>query len=134
MTTSKTKISTDNAPAALGPYSQAIAINRTEKMVFVSGQLPIDPSSGTLIKGDIAALTKQVIKNIQEILHAAGSDLHLVIRTDVFLADLKDFKEMNEEYARHFSGETPPARQTIQVAGLPLGSPIEISCIALVVP
>lgn len=127
----KIRIATEDAPKALGPYSQAIAVPQSG-LIFVSGQLPIDPVTGQLLQGDIKLLTRQVIKNIEAILKAAGSSLQLVVRTDVFLKDLKrDFQGMNEEYAQWFTGEAAPARQTIQVADLPLGSPIEISCIAL---
>ena len=121
------KIETREAPKALGPYSQAVKFG---DFVFVSGQLPIDIKTGGLIKGDMQALTKKVIENIKAILEAAGSSLDEVVRTDVFMTDLKEFSQMNEEYARAFIGQVFPARQTIQVAALPLGSRIEISCIA----
>jgi 2-iminobutanoate/2-iminopropanoate deaminase len=125
------KIETTNAPKALGPYSQAIEASATNSMMFVSGQLPIDPATGKLIEGDIKALTKQVIANLEAILSESGYNLSSVVRTDVFLQDLKDFAAFNEEYARYFQGNITPARQKIQVAALPLGSPIEISCIAV---
>lgn len=121
------KIETDHAPKALGPYSQAIFQNG---WLFVSGQLPIDPISGAMIQGDIKQLTRQVLKNLEAILQAAGLGFADVVKTEVFLTDLSLFKEMNEEYALHFKGEAAPARQTIQAAALPLGSLIEISCIA----
>lgn len=127
------KIETLKAPKAIGPYSQAIVSNGGQSLVFVSGQLPIDPQTGKLMEGDIRVLTNRVIENIQEILLAAGSRLENVVRVDIFLIDLKkDFSLMNEEYSKHFSS-TAPARQTVQVSALPLGSPIEISCIAIVV-
>lgn len=125
------KIETAKAPKALGPYSQAIEAPTANSMVFVSGQLPIDPATGHLIEGDIKTLTKQVIANLEAILSESGYSLSSVVRTDVFLQDLKDFAAFNEEYAKHFHGNITPARQTIQVAALPLGSPIEISCIAV---
>jgi 2-iminobutanoate/2-iminopropanoate deaminase len=126
------KIMTDLAPSAIGPYSQAIVIEGKHSLVFVSGQLPIDPKTGELIQGDIKALTKQTLDNIEAILIASSSSLNNVIRTEIFLKDLKrDFKGMNEEYAKHFNPQTPPSRQTIEVAGLPKDSLIEISCIAL---
>lgn len=125
------KIETKEAPKALGPYSQGIALVEARPTIFVSGQLPIDPSTGKLITSDIKAMTKQVIDHLEAILKSAGSGLEWVVRTDVFLKDLKDFVAMNEEYAKRFKGETVPARQTIQVADLPMGSPIEISCIAI---
>lgn len=123
-------IATQDAPQAIGPYSQGIVVdNRAGKMLFVSGQLPIDPKTGKLVEGSIKTLTKQVIDNLEAILFAGGCQLNDVVRTDVFLKDLKNFSDMNEEYAKRFSGK--PARQTVQVADLPLGSPIEISCIAV---
>jgi len=126
------KISTDAAPSAIGPYSQAIVVQGNHTLVFVSGQLPIDPKTGELIQGDIKALTKQTLDNIEAILKASSSSLHKVVRTEVFLKDLKkDFNGMNEEYAKRFNPQSPPARQTIQVADLPKRSPIEISCIAV---
>jgi 2-iminobutanoate/2-iminopropanoate deaminase len=124
------KVETTNAPKALGPYSQGIVLSQARPLVFVSGQLPIDPKTGKLIEGDIKALTKQVIDNLEAVLKEGGSRLDLVLRTDVFLKDLKDFASMNEEYAKRFTGSVAPARQTIQAAALPMGSLIEISCIA----
>ncbi len=121
------KIETERAPKALGPYSQAIFQNG---WLFVSGQLPIDPVTGKMIQGDIKLLTRQVIANLQAILEKAGLAIADVVKTEVFLTDFALFKEMNEEYALHFKGDSPPARQTIQAAALPLGSVIEISCIA----
>lgn len=132
MTNSLKRIETLNAPKALGPYSQGIALTEVKPLLFVSGQLPIDPKTGKLIEGDIKALTKQVINNLEAILREGESRLDLVVRTEVFLKDLKDFAAMNEEYAKHFNGKIAPARQTIQVADLPMGSPIEISCIAVI--
>lgn len=120
------KIDTETAPKALGPYSQAV---KAGEFLFVSGQLPIDPATGQLITGDIQAMAKQIIENIKAILTEAGATLENVVRTDVFMTDLKQFASMNEEYALSFKGPVHPARQTIQVAGLPLGAPLEISCI-----
>lgn len=129
----KKRVETDEAPRAIGPYSQAISVQNIAgvDLIFVSGQLPIDPATGQLLQGDIKLLTRQVILNLDAILKGANSSLARVVRTDVFLKDLKNFKEMNEEYAQWFSGEASPARQTIQVADLPMGAPVEISCIAL---
>jgi 2-iminobutanoate/2-iminopropanoate deaminase len=124
------RIETDQAPKALGPYSQGVMIPVGE-LIFVSGQLPLDPATGKIVEGDIRTQIARVIKNLQAILEAAGSSLKDVVRTDVFLQDLADFAPMNEEYAKHFEGPVFPARQTIQVAKLPLNAPIEISCIAL---
>ena len=123
------KIETQDAPKALGSYSQAVKSNG---FLFVSGQLPIDPTTGKLIEGDIQAMTKRIIENIQAILKASNTSLENVVRTDVFMTDLKLFSAMNEEYARAFKGPVHPARQTIQVAALPLGASLEISCIAKV--
>ena len=132
MTQRVQKIETKEAPTAIGPYSQGIAIAAGQPMLFISGQLPVDPKTGKLVEGSMEEMTKQVINNLKAILKAGGSSLKDVVRTDVFLKDLKkDFKAMNEEYAKHFTGETPPARQTVQVVELPLGASIEISCIAI---
>ncbi len=126
------KIATTEAPAALAAYSQGIVTAAGQALIFVSGQLPIDPKTGKFVEGDIKTLAKQVIDNIEAILVAGGSSLQHVVRTEIFLTDLKrDFAHVNEEYGKRFAGATPPARQTIQVADLPMGSPIEISCIAI---
>jgi len=130
MNKSLEKVATDKAPKAIGPYSQAIKANN---LLFVSGQLPIDPKTGELVTGDIRVLTKQVLDNIEAILVAGGSSFDKVVRVDIFLKDLKkDFAPMNEEYAKRFSKDNPPARQTVQVSELPKGAPIEISCVALI--
>lgn len=126
------KIETPDAPKALGPYSQAITTIAGSSLIFVSGQLPIDPKTGKFVEGDIKALTRQVIDNLETVLLQGGSRLDLVVRTDVFLKDLKDFAAMNEEYGKRFNGSVAPARQTIQAADLPMGSSVEISCIAVV--
>ncbi len=132
MTMPLEKISTKDAPEAIGPYSQAIIVESGHPLIFVSGQLPIDPISGEMVQGDIKVLTKRVLDNIEAILRARGSDLHHVVRTDVFLKNLtRDFALMNEEYATRFCPKNPPARQTIQASELPKGALIEISCIAV---
>ena len=118
-------ISTQQAPAAIGPYSQAIA---TENLVFISGQLPIDPISGKMLDGDIGAKTRQIIKNATAIAREAGTDLSSVVKTTIFLTNLADFQEVNSAYGTFFP-ESPPARSTVQVAALPLGSNIEIEFI-----
>lgn len=118
-------ISTTQAPAAIGPYSQGIATNN---LLFVSGQLPIDPTSGKMIEGDIGAKTQQILKNATAIAEEAGTDLNRVIKTTIFLTDLADFQEVNSAYGAFFP-EAPPARSTVQVAALPLGSNIEIEFI-----
>lgn len=121
----KTVISTQQAPAAIGPYSQGIATNN---LLFVSGQLPIDPTSGQMIDGDIGTRTRQIIKNAAAIAEEAGTELGRVVKTTIFLTDLADFQAVNTAYAAFFP-EAPPARSTVQVAALPLGSNIEIEFI-----
>ncbi|MCH2175244.1 MAG: RidA family protein [Lentisphaeria bacterium] len=121
-------VQTDNAPAAIGPYSQATIANGT---VYVSGQLPIDPSNGELCKGSVSEQTKFSLSNVKAILEAAGSSLDKVVRCDVFLKDMGDFVAMNEVYAEFFSGEVKPARQAIEAARLPKDADVEISCIAV---
>jgi len=122
------RIQTDNAPAAIGPYSQAI---KAGGFVFVSGQIPIDPQTGQFVPGGIAEQTEQVLKNLSAVLEAAGSSLGLVVKTTVFLADMKEFSGMNEVYATYFSGP-PPARATVAEAGLPRDARVEIEAVALV--
>ena len=117
----------EDAPRAVGPYSQAILAG---ELVFCSGQIPLDPATGQLVEGDIAAQTGRVLDNLAAVLAAAGSDLAHVVKTTVFLADLGDFTAMNEAYATRF-GEHRPARSTVQVAALPRGARIEIECIAV---
>ncbi len=118
---------TDKAPAAVGPYSQAVAAGG---MVFLSGQIPLIPGTKDLASGGIAEQTEQVLRNMTNVLQAAGLGLERVVKTTVFLTDMKNFPVMNEIYARHF-GAHKPARSTIQVAGLPLGADIEIECVAV---
>jgi 2-iminobutanoate/2-iminopropanoate deaminase len=124
----KSTIKTDQAPKAIGPYSQAI---RAGDFVFCSGQIPLDPRSGQIVPGDIAAQTRQVMDNLAAVLKAAGCDFSTVVKTTIFLADLKDFGVVNEAYGDYFKGD-PPARATIQVAALPRGSLVEIEAVALV--
>ena len=119
-------VSTENAPGAIGPYSQAIKANG---MVFCSGQIPIDPATGQFVSEDVADQTEQVFKNLEAVLKAAGTDLGKVVKTTVFLADMNDFTAMNEVYARWFS-ENKPARATVQAARLPRDARVEIECIA----
>jgi len=125
---SKKAVSTEAAPKAVGPYSQGIILNEG-KLVFVSGQTPSDPATGKLVEGDIAVQTRRCLENIRAVLSAAGSAPDKVVKTTVFLTDMADFKAMNAVYAEFF-GQTPPARSTIAVAGLPLGARIEIEAIA----
>jgi 2-iminobutanoate/2-iminopropanoate deaminase len=120
-------ISTDNGPKAIGPYSQAIKANG---LVFLSGQIPLDPATQQLIVGDVAAQTDRVLQNITGILTAAGTSLAQVVKTTVFLKSMNDFAAMNEVYGRHFTGE-PPARSTVEVARLPKDVLVEIDVIAL---
>src|SRR5256885_9651320 len=111
------------APKAIGPYSQAVQV-AAGKMTFLSGQGPIDPATGELVQGDVAAQTDQVMKNLKSVLEAAGLDFSHVVRCGIFLADLGDFSKMNEVYGRYFK-DAPPARATVQVSGLPKGARIE---------
>jgi len=122
------RIQTENAPAAIGPYSQAIKANG---FVFVSGQIPIDPATGEFVAGGIAEQTDRVLKNLAAVLEAAGSGLDQVVKTTVFLADMKEFSGMNDVYARFFSA-TAPARATVAAAGLPRDARVEIEAVALV--
>ena len=123
---SKQAISTPSAPAAIGPYSQAI---RCGNLVFLSGQIPIDPQTGNIVEGDAAVQTARVLQNLSAILEAAGSSLGQVLKTTVYLKDLSDFGMMNEVYARFFD-DTPPARATVEVARLPRNVSVEIYLIA----
>ena len=120
-------VSTQKAPGAIGPYSQAI---KAGGMVFCSGQIPIDPATGEFVSDSIAEQTEQVLKNLAEVLAAAGSGLDAVVKTTVFLADMNDFAEMNEVYGRYFS-DNKPARATVQAARLPRDARVEIDCIAV---
>lgn len=124
----RTIVSTDNAPAAIGPYSQAVV---SGGLVFTAGQIPLDPASGELVGGGVAAETEQVLRNLSAVLDAAGSGLDRVIKTTVYLADMGDFVAMNEVYGRFFP-QQPPARAAIQAAALPKGVRVEIDCVAAV--
>jgi 2-iminobutanoate/2-iminopropanoate deaminase len=119
-------ITADGAPAAVGPYSHAVA---TGSLVFCSGQGPIDPVTGQNVSGDIALETSRVLDNLEQVLEAAGSGLDRVVKTTVYLVDMGDFAAMNEVYARRF-GDHRPARTTVGVASLPKGFRVEIECIA----
>jgi len=129
MSQSKTAISTNDAPAAIGPYSQAV---RVGDMLFTSGQIPIDPATGNLVAGGITEQTTRVLDNLKAVLGAAGIDMVHVVKTTVFLKDMKDFAAMNAIYAHYFAppGAVAPARSTVQVAALPKDSLVEIECIA----
>lgn len=124
----KESIYSKNAPEPIGPYSQAIKFNN---LVFTSGQIPIDPASGKLIEGDIKAQTKQTIRNIENILQGAGSDISKVIKVTVFLKDINEFTAMNEIYDEYF-GKSKPARSTLEAAKLPKDAKIEIDVVAYV--
>ena len=119
-------VSTPSAPAAIGPYSQAV---RAGSLLFVSGQIPLDPDTGTMVEGDIAVQTHRVFRNLAGILEAAGSSFDRVVRTTVYLADMNDFAAMNEVYGTYFTSPAP-ARATIQAARLPKDARVEIDLIA----
>jgi len=121
-------VKTNNAPAALGPYSQAIKVG---EFVYTSGQVAIDPATGEFIDGGIAEQTERVLKNVAAVLEAAGSSLDQVVKTLVFLSDMNDFAAMNEVYGKFFTG-APPARSTVQAARLPKDARIEIEAVALI--
>jgi len=123
---SKDVIATRQAPSAIGPYSQAV---RSGPWVFVSGQIPLDPATGKIVEGDIAAQTERVLKNLAAILEAGGAGLAQVVKTTVYLRDLTEFARMNEVYARFFA-DKPPARATVEVSRLPRDVQVEIDAIA----
>ncbi len=124
------RVQTDAAPAAIGPYSQAVVHNG---LVYTAGQVPFDPTTGQLVEGDIGRQTGQVFDNLDAILGAAGASLSTVIKTTVFLQDMNDFAAMNDVYARRF-GDHRPARSTVQAARLPRDARVEIEVIAAVAP
>lgn len=121
-------VHTDRAPKAIGPYSQAI---RVDGWVYCSGQIALDPATGEVVAGDVAAQTDRVLKNLAAVLEAAGASLSAVVKTTVFLSSMADFAAMNEVYGRHF-GNHRPARATVAAAGLPRGVAVEIECVAKV--
>lgn len=123
----KKRIETTKAPAAIGPYSQAV---ETSGMVFVSGQLPVDPATGAFVEGGIKELTRRSLTNIKNILAEEGLTMQHIVKTTVFLADMDDFAEMNEAYAEFFEG-VAPARSAMAVKTLPKGARVEIECIAI---
>jgi 2-iminobutanoate/2-iminopropanoate deaminase len=127
VTDERTIVATDGAPAAIGPYSQAIVANG---LVFTAGQLPLDPETMKLVDGDITAQAERVMQNLEAILTAAGTGFDRVVKTTCFLADLNDFAAFNAVYGR-FLGNHPPPRSTVQVAKLPLGALVEVECVAL---
>lgn len=123
----KSAVKTGSAPAAIGPYSQAV---RTESTIYVSGQIPIDPATGELVEADIRIQTRQSLTNIRNILAAAGKDMDSVVKTTVLLSDIADFAAMNEVYAEFFS-DPYPARAAFQAAALPKGALVEIEAVAV---
>mgnify|MGYP001563298183 CR=1 FL=1 len=128
----KTPLTVPDAPAAIGPYSQAqvVRLYGGNRMVFTSGQIALDPATGQLVGADVAAQTAQVFRNLGAVLRGAGLTLDDVVKTTVYLADMQDFAAMNEVYARHF-GAAPPARTTIAAAGLPKNARVEIDAVAV---
>ncbi len=122
----KSVVSTNDAPQAIGPYSQAIKLGN---VVYTAGQIPLDPATGKMVEGDISAQADRVMKNVQAVLAAAGSSMDRAVKTTCFLANLDDFAAFNEVYGRYFTN-TPPARSTVQVARLPAGALVEVECIA----
>jgi 2-iminobutanoate/2-iminopropanoate deaminase len=124
----KKVIATENAPKAIGPYSQAIVHNG---LAFLSGQIPLDPETGQIVEGGVTEQTEQILENLRAVLEACGSSLDRVLKTTVFLKDMTEFGAMNEVYAQHFSDQ-PPARSTVEVARLPRDVRVEIDCIAAV--
>ena len=123
-------ISTEKAPKAIGPYSQAICVDR---LVYTAGQVGFDPATMELVEGGVEAQTRQVLTNLKHVLEAADSSLNFVLKTTVFLQDMGDFAKMNAVYTEFFP-ENPPARSTVAVAALPKGALVEIECVALLVP
>jgi len=125
----RTKIATANAPAAIGPYSQAIV---AAGLAHCSGQIALDPKTGNLVAGDVSAQTERVLENLKAVLAAAGTDLSRALKCTVYLKSIDDFGAMNAVYGRYFTGSEPPARATVEVARLPKGALVEIDCLALV--
>ena len=125
----RTSVSTDSAPAAIGPYSQGIVGAR---LVHCSGQIAMDPATGEVVGDDAATQAEGALRNLQAVLEAAGSSLDKVLKCTVFIVDMGEFAAVNEVYGRFFSGDSPPARATVEVSGLPKGALFEIDCVALV--
>lgn len=123
-------IKTTSAPAPVGPYNQAVTA--TGKLVFVAGQVPLDPLTGTIVSEDVAQQTEQALANLKAILVAAGATLQDVVKTTVFLADLNDFAAMNAVYAKYFEETSAPARACVEVSRLPKDAKVEIECIAVI--
>ena len=126
--TERTIVATDAAPAAIGPYSQAVKANG---FVFCSGQIPLDPATGALVDGDVQAQTERAMENLGAVLVAAGSGWAKIVKVTIFLAEMSDFGAVNEVYARYFEGLEPPARACVAVKQLPKDVDVEIECVAL---
>jgi 2-iminobutanoate/2-iminopropanoate deaminase len=124
----KEVITAEHAPKAIGPYSQAV---RWNGLLFLSGQIPLDPATGQMVEGGVAKQTSRVLDNLKAVLEAAGSDLSLVLKTTVYMKDLGEFSAMNDTYARYFP-TNPPARATVEAARLPRDARVEIDCVAAV--
>ena len=124
----KTPILTDKAPEPIGPYNQAINFDNT---IFVSGQIPLNPETGSLVDSGIRDETKQVMETLKEILHEANFKMNDIVNTSIFLKSMDNFGEVNEEYGKYFENIIPPARETVEVSKLPLDVNVEISCIAI---
>ncbi len=122
-------INSKDAPAAVGPYSQAV---RAGNLVYTAGQIGMGPASGSTLGGGVAGQTEQALRNLEAVLQAAGSDMAHVIKTTVYLTDMSHFQLMNQVYARFFGEVNPPARSTVEVAGLPLGAVVEIEAVAII--
>jgi 2-iminobutanoate/2-iminopropanoate deaminase len=126
-----TPIASPDAPKAIGPYSQGVAVPAAARLLFLSGQIPLDPRTGELVRGTIEEETRRVMENLRAVLAAGGATFADVVRTTIFLADLSDFAKVNEVYGGYFAA-TPPARATVQVAALPRGARVEIDAVAAV--
>ena len=122
-------VSTPSAPAAIGPYSQAV-IATGARTIYCSGQIPLDPQSGQLVEGDVEKQTHRIMQNLSAVLQAAGASLEAVVKTTIFLTDLANFAKVNQVYGSYFL-QTPPARSTVQVAALPRGAAVEIEAVAV---
>lgn len=122
----RSAVSTDSAPAAIGPYSQAI---RTGNLLFCSGQIPLDPASGEIVKEDVAGQARRCLQNLGAVVEAAGASLANAVRCTVYLTDMDDFVRVNQAYEQFFDGEEPPARVAVAVAALPKGADVEIDAI-----
>ncbi len=130
-TTRQIEVRTDDAPAPVGPYSQAIRLN---DLVFVSGQIPLDPKTGKLVGGEIEDETRQVLSNLKAVLEASGASLASVVKATVYLTDMSLFPRVNAVYAEFFDADPAPARATVEVSALPLGAHVEIDAIAVTAP